>query len=353
MARTLTGPVVTRSDQLVGTVGYLAPELVAGRTLTPAVDVYGLGVLSYELLTGGLPFNFEHPGAILRAHLELEPVRPDGLPDALWTVVAGCMAKDPETRPDAATAGVDLERLVGELVGTGPWRGPTASVASNPTPAKAASPAIVTASGIPLPPPPPARELPRAGPDPAERGWGPIPRTGASPQMDLAGPGGHQSDPPAGGELLTRVSSLPLAPAPVPEPPGGGSWRWSRRARLGALVAVVLAGTGAGIGVALNRQGSTPPTQNAADVTATVTATGVGAVRVAWADVGNEHGFVLYVLRRDGKLSQALSAQAATTDTLDGIPPGTHCFQVKAVFSGPLPAGLSRSGGPAKCVTVG
>ncbi|MDQ2729800.1 MAG: hypothetical protein M3Y91_18530, partial [Actinomycetota bacterium] len=311
---------------------------------------------------GGLPFNFEHAGAILRAHLELEPVRPTGMPDALWSLVAGCMAKDPETRPEAATAALDLERLVGDLAGVAPLSGRTGLDATSPSPVQPASPATVTAAGIPLPPLPPAQLFPAQVPpeqvppwaalDAAEPGWDRTPRFWGGPPVDPAGPGDHQPDPAAGDDLMTRVSSLPLAPAPVPEPPGGHSPRWSRRARLGALVASVLVAVGAGIGVALNWPGPTPTTDASTGITATVTATGVGAVKVAWADLGSQQRFWLYLLRRDGTVNQPQPPPGATTVILDGVPTGSHCFQVYAVFHGRLPAGLARSGAPAACVTV-
>lgn len=358
VARTLTGLVVTRSDQLVGTAGYLAPELVAGRTLTPAADVYGLGVLSYELLTGALPFNFEHAGAILRAHLDLDPARPAGLPDALWAVVAGCMAKDPAARPDVATAGAALERLVGELAGVAPWQGPAPAAPVRAGPDAASS---ATAAGIPLPPPP----APRPAPDPPGPGWGRIAPTTVGPQAGLAGPEGHQPSlagadgrpwgPAAGDERLTHVSSLPLAPAPTPEPSGDRPRSWSRRARLGALAAAGVVAAGAGIAVALNRPGPTLPKLYPADVTARVTATGVGAVTVAWADVGNQPGFDGFLLRRDGLVSpqtQDLRAGGPTTVALDGVPAGSHCFRVTALFRGRVPVGLAPPAAATECVTV-
>ncbi len=111
IARTAAGTPLTRGDQLVGTADYLAPEVVAGRPLTPAADIYSLGMLAYELLSGRHPFRGEHPVAVLRAHLDTEPPRPPGLPEPLWQLVSQCLAKDPAVRPDARGCAVAFGRL--------------------------------------------------------------------------------------------------------------------------------------------------------------------------------------------------------------------------------------------------
>jgi serine/threonine-protein kinase len=88
-------------NQLVGTPAYLAPELIAGREVTPAADVYGLGVLAYELLSGRRPFVADTAYALLRAHMDEEPARPDGMADTDWNLISVCLAKEPDARPDA------------------------------------------------------------------------------------------------------------------------------------------------------------------------------------------------------------------------------------------------------------
>ena len=111
IARTAGGPTITRVNQLSGTAEYLAPELVAGRELAPPVDVYSLGVVAYEMLCGHRPFEGEHPAAVLRAQLDLEPRRPDGLAEPLWDTVRRCLAKDPAARPTAETVAAEWVEL--------------------------------------------------------------------------------------------------------------------------------------------------------------------------------------------------------------------------------------------------
>lgn len=76
----------------MGTPGYVAPEIWEGETATPATDVYGLGVVLWEMLAGRQLFDGDTPAAVMKKHLvEIPPslgeVRPDA-PDALTRVVA-------------------------------------------------------------------------------------------------------------------------------------------------------------------------------------------------------------------------------------------------------------------------
>lgn len=83
-------------------VHYAAPELIRGEVLTPATDVYGLGCLLFECLTGRVPFRGETPGEVTAHHLDSPPpkvteLRPD-LSVELDDIVARAMAKDPADR---------------------------------------------------------------------------------------------------------------------------------------------------------------------------------------------------------------------------------------------------------------
>jgi serine/threonine-protein kinase len=104
---------LTADDGVVGTLRYLAPERLAGEAATPATDVWGLGTVLYEMLTGVAAF----PATTLSARVEAAstPVaRPDGLTDATWAVLARALASDPADRyPDGAAMATDLHRLPG------------------------------------------------------------------------------------------------------------------------------------------------------------------------------------------------------------------------------------------------
>ena len=80
----------------VGTVHYMAPEIGSGH-YTKAIDVYALGVILYEMLTGRLPFHGASMGEILMKHLSEKP-NLVGIPEPFATVIAKALAKDPAER---------------------------------------------------------------------------------------------------------------------------------------------------------------------------------------------------------------------------------------------------------------
>lgn len=96
---------------VLGTPAYLAPELARGEQATAASDVYSCGILLYEMAAGQPPFEAEHPLAVVHQHVTDTPVQPAGMPDALWRIIAACLAKDPSQRPAAATLAVALRAV--------------------------------------------------------------------------------------------------------------------------------------------------------------------------------------------------------------------------------------------------
>jgi serine/threonine-protein kinase len=108
----------TRSGAIVGTPSYMAPEQAAGRgSVGPLSDVYSLGTILYELLTGQPPFDEKNPLDTLVQVLESEPkppraLRPD-LPKALEQITLRCLEKTPGNRyASAADLAADLEHFV-------------------------------------------------------------------------------------------------------------------------------------------------------------------------------------------------------------------------------------------------
>jgi serine/threonine-protein kinase len=67
---------LTRMTTLIGTPDYMAPEMAAPSPITEKVDVYGAGVVLYELLCGVMPFAGQHPMAVLKAHTDPRCSRP-------------------------------------------------------------------------------------------------------------------------------------------------------------------------------------------------------------------------------------------------------------------------------------
>jgi serine/threonine-protein kinase len=163
IARFLDDPAaaLTATGQIVGTSLYLAPERALGRPAGPASDVYSLGCVLYQLLTGVPPFRADTPIAILHQHLDAVPVPPRQLgadvPPAFESYLLGLLAKQPEHRPTAAE--------VAEWFAGGAWQG-----RPEPLPAAAPAPAAV----------PPAAPAPTTAP--------PRPAAGAGPATTYALP---------------------------------------------------------------------------------------------------------------------------------------------------------------------
>lgn len=93
---------ITNTGGLIGTPGYLAPERAAGAPATPASDLYALGIVAYQCLTGTLPFEGE-PLAVVLAHQQRPmPPLPASVPAPLARLVTDLTAKDPRARPPSA-----------------------------------------------------------------------------------------------------------------------------------------------------------------------------------------------------------------------------------------------------------
>jgi predicted Ser/Thr protein kinase len=93
---------VTRTGMFVGTVDYIAPEQVEGRHVDARADIYALGCVAYELLSGSIPFPRDSDVAKIFAHVNDPPPLLSNVPEPLATAVARAMAKRPEDRFQSA-----------------------------------------------------------------------------------------------------------------------------------------------------------------------------------------------------------------------------------------------------------
>jgi serine/threonine-protein kinase len=109
---------LTSVGQRVGTAYAMSPEQIRGGRVDSRTDVYALGVLLHQMLTGRYPFEAEDPSELERQHLEATPPRPSALapvPPALDAVVARCLEKSPDRRWPSAAALLEAARAaVGE-----------------------------------------------------------------------------------------------------------------------------------------------------------------------------------------------------------------------------------------------
>jgi serine/threonine protein kinase len=131
IAKALEQPRVTEIGTILGTASYLAPELLIGGNATPASDVFALGVLLYESVSGELP----RRGATM-TDLSAADTRPlaaaaPGLPASLVQLIEGCLARDAPARPPASELAKQLRRA-GSVIAPTRLQAPPTSTASMP-----------------------------------------------------------------------------------------------------------------------------------------------------------------------------------------------------------------------------
>ncbi|SFY34996.1 serine/threonine-protein kinase [Streptomyces atratus] len=291
---TMTGGGVTRTGDLVGSPGFMAPEQVRGERVTPACDVFCLGSVLAYASTGRLPFGASDSGAAAQM-FRIAKEDPDltGVPVVLVELIRDCLHKDPAARP---TTDAILERLAdgdtaepwlpGALIAQlgrhavelldseDPEEVAAAGQAPVPDPAPPTPTPPATPTDYPLHPPSPAVGAPTPTPTPppvtapAPHGapaYGypslpaqPHPGQGFGPAQSQAGYGypPQQQQPyqqPGFGPTPPYGPAFPTAPQPDPEPARRG------RGSTIALVAVaVLVAIGAGGSVYALMNGKTP-----------------------------------------------------------------------------------------------
>jgi serine/threonine-protein kinase len=150
----LAGPDATIDDRLLGTLSYMAPEICTGSVPTPASDIWSVGVMLYEAMTGANPFRARSPAELADRHGErprpLSEVRPD-LGRALAAASLRTLSRDPRRRPSAASLATIFEAAADRIDAPSPSR----VVELRPRPARA--PRRLAATRVPRP----ALRLPR------------------------------------------------------------------------------------------------------------------------------------------------------------------------------------------------
>jgi tRNA A-37 threonylcarbamoyl transferase component Bud32 len=117
IARTLTEEGLTMDGRVLGTTDYVSPEQALGQAVTGQSDVYSLGVVLYEMLTGGVPFKGESPVAVAMMHVreevpDVQLARPE-VSAATAAIVERATAKDLDRRyPDMASMIADMEEAL-------------------------------------------------------------------------------------------------------------------------------------------------------------------------------------------------------------------------------------------------
>jgi serine/threonine-protein kinase len=150
---------LTATGMITGTPQYMAPEQAMAGKIGPPADVYALGIVAYEMFTGGVPFSADTPVAVLMKHVQ-EPLPlppPETVPEPLLRALLKCTAKKPEDR--WPTAGAFVRALE-----TGLEARTVPALADVPTLAAAppAAPTVVSArTAVPAPTAPPSAAVTR------------------------------------------------------------------------------------------------------------------------------------------------------------------------------------------------
>jgi len=115
IARAASSPL-TQTSAVLGTAGYMSPEQATGKPVGPQSDLYSLGIVLYEMLTGSLPYTADNPVAQAMMHVQEPPRSPceanPNVPEPLDAITLKLLSKDPEDRyASAATLADDLERV--------------------------------------------------------------------------------------------------------------------------------------------------------------------------------------------------------------------------------------------------
>ncbi|MCF4122578.1 Stk1 family PASTA domain-containing Ser/Thr kinase [Antribacter sp. KLBMP9083] len=253
LARAVTEVTATSTGTVMGTVAYLAPEVISTGRADTRTDVYAVGVLAFEMLTGRLPHPGDSPIQIAFAHVNADVAPPSSLaphlPRAVDDLVRSFAARNPDARPRDAAAALEVLRAVRRTLPDGVLEATASTAPRAPGGQAPATPAPSSTALMPGVPGVPGGAVVPAGPQhqvstpttalPAQPGYvQPYPAYGGYPGQAMA-----DAEPPrldkrrATGTIVTAVIVLVLLVL-------GGLW-WLRGDRVvqvpGGLVGLPVA----------------------------------------------------------------------------------------------------------------
>ncbi|MET7616240.1 protein kinase [Streptomyces sp. NPDC005408] len=262
---------MTQTGMVVGTPQYLSPEQALGRGVDARSDLYSVGIMLFQLLTGRIPFDADSPLAIAYAHVQEEPVAPStinrSVTPAMDALVARALKKNPNERfPSAAAMRDECARVAGAGQTGAPVIIGGAPSTSGAGVGSAVFPPLDQSTPAPAPHSvqTPYQPGPYGPPTPA-------PTPAPAPQY------GYPHTPPPAYQQPAPAASTPppytIAPQTTATSPGGGGSKRNMPVIVGSIVVALLAIGGLITAIALNKDsgsgdnaGGDPSSSESADV---------------------------------------------------------------------------------------
>ncbi|HEU5046164.1 MAG TPA: serine/threonine-protein kinase [Nocardioidaceae bacterium] len=231
---------LTPTGQFLGTLDYVAPEQIQGRAVDGQADLYSLGCVLYETLTGRVPFVKDVDAAVLWAHVEEPPPPPstlrEALPVEIDAVLARALAKEPAERYSSCREMVRHARSA--------FDHPDLERVTVLPPKTTAPPPSVPRPGPSVHRPPPSVPRPRSAPEPAPRA---VPA--GSADLDAVAPAGAAEPPIPSPRPAADVQPPAMPPPPSQAQTGGPGRRRRAFVVVGAAVAALVVAGGVWFGL--------------------------------------------------------------------------------------------------------
>jgi predicted Ser/Thr protein kinase len=244
---------MTQTGMVVGTPQYLSPEQALGRGVDARSDLYSVGIMLFQLVTGRLPFDADSPLAIAYAHVQEEPVAASqinrSLPPAVDALIARALKKNPNERfPSAEAMRTECLRVAASFQAAAPSIVPGAQTSSGAGVGSAVFPPVDQGTAAPAGP----VQTPYQ-PTPTPNPYGTPP---PSPAYGYPQQGGYQAPTPAPNAYASTPPPYNIAPHQAPPAGGGGGRKNNKPVILGSIIVSVVAVGGLIAALALNGGGT-------------------------------------------------------------------------------------------------
>ncbi|MDN3254596.1 protein kinase [Streptomyces sp. MA25(2023)] len=237
---------MTQTGMVVGTPQYLSPEQALGRGVDARSDLYSVGIMLFQLVTGRLPFDADSPLAIAYAHVQEEPVAPSSvnrsLPPAVDALVARALKKNPNERfPSAEAMRDECRRVAASFQAAPPSIVPGAQTSSGAGVGSAVFPPVDQSAPAPTGPvqtpyQPTPTPNPYGTPTPAPAPAYGYPQQGGYPTPAASPYAPQQHSQPQGAQTPPPYNLTPSAPASG----SGGGRKGNKMVIIGSIVVAVL-----------------------------------------------------------------------------------------------------------------